>query len=241
MDATAIGIGDGEGEKMAREKKTETETVWIDAIKGFDRDLKCRGFEFEVGKTYEHEGDVEICASGFHAVENPMDLMGYYMPMVDGNRVATVAQSGKIARHDEDSKIASAILSVRAEITFPDFVGRAVAWMVNRVKGCPGASSGNYSKHASSGKGSQHASSGNYSKHASSGHYSQHEATGQHSVISAAGKRSVARGCAGTWVSLAEYDADGHCIGFATGCIGENGLRPDTWYRAENGFLREVA
>ena len=52
------------------------------AYKGFDANLKCRGFQYEVGKTYE-EPEASLCNKGFHACENPLNALNYY-PLVDG-------------------------------------------------------------------------------------------------------------------------------------------------------------
>ena len=82
----------------------------IIAYKGFDKDFKCRGFQYAVGETYTHAGDVRACESGFHACEYPLDALGYYPPA--SSQFAVVEQSGSIARHTGDSKIASSVIKV---------------------------------------------------------------------------------------------------------------------------------
>ena len=76
------------------------------AIKGFDANLQCRGFQFEVGQTYTHKGKVEACAAGFHAVPedlHPLTVFQFYSPA--GSRFCRVEVSGKIDR--ETDKIAA--------------------------------------------------------------------------------------------------------------------------------------
>jgi hypothetical protein len=291
-------------------KAAETEVV-VHGIKGFDKDLKCLGYQYEIGGAYEHKGSVTLCRSGFHSIDgNPLDVLDFY-PLIgdDGklNRFASVVASGEIKR-DGSSKICSAKLAVSVELKIPDLITSAVKFVIDACKTTKGgavqaasgdysqlaasgdysqlaasgdssklaasgdysklaasgyssqlaasgdysklAASGNYSKLAASGYSSQLAASGDYSKLAASGDSSKLAASGYSSQLAASGKNSVivasspgcaAEGAEGTWISLAEFDRNGKCIGFATGCIGRDGLEAGTPYTAKNGKLVEVS
>jgi hypothetical protein len=106
------------------------------AYKGFDSKLQCHGggepFQYEVGKTYEHKGGVAACESGFHACEHPLDVFRYYAPA--GNRFAIVEQSGEVSRHEEDTKVASSRIHIKAEISFADLIKAAFEYTFSRAK-----------------------------------------------------------------------------------------------------------
>ncbi|WP_052239128.1 DUF7666 domain-containing protein, partial [Pseudomonas nitroreducens] len=116
---------------MTRKKKTEAAEEIVTAYKGFNQDLTCRGYQFEIGGTYRHEGEVEACSSGFHSCEYPIDVFGYYAP--GQSRFAVVKASGQLSRHHDDSKIASATLVVEAEISMPTMISRAIDWIMGRL------------------------------------------------------------------------------------------------------------
>ena len=99
----------------------------IRAYKAFDKNLQCRGFQFEVGQTYEHDGPVKACESGFHACENPLDVWSYY-PL--DSRYAVVDLSGAVSRHDDDSKIAAARITISAEIDLPQIISDGIAYLM---------------------------------------------------------------------------------------------------------------
>src|ERR1700744_2459177 len=73
-------------------------------FKGFDKDLKCRDFQYEVGKTFTHKGRPSLCSRGLHFCENPLDVLRYY-GVAQGNRYATVESSDvSEEREKEDTK-----------------------------------------------------------------------------------------------------------------------------------------
>ena len=191
----------------------------IVAYKAFDKNLSCRGFQYEVGKAYEHDGAVVICRAGFHACENPLDVLRYY-DLTD-SRFAIVKASGEIQRHEGDSKIASAKITVEAELKLPEFIGAAVNWMIASVKG----------KDNTSGNGSNLAASGNYSNLAASGNGSKLAASGYGSSLAASGYGSKAKAGDNGAIALAYHD--GTRPRFAVGYVGEDGIKADTWYRAD--------
>lgn len=107
---------------MAEENKE------IIAYKGFKQDWTCRGYQYEVGKTYEHKGNVKACESGFHACEYPLDVLSYYSPAV--SKFAVVKMSGETSKDSDDTKIASAKITIETEINLPEMIKKAVEWII---------------------------------------------------------------------------------------------------------------
>jgi len=171
----------------------------IVAYKAFDQNLACRGFQYEVGKTFEMSGEPSICNRGFHACENPFDVFNYY-PL--GSRVARVTLTGSVDRHgdeNQDSKICGVRLTVDAELRMPEVVKAAVAWIVKAAKknvatGYSGhAAATGYSGHAAATGDRGHAAATGDSGHAAATGYRGHAAaTGDRGHAAATGYRGHA-------------------------------------------------
>ncbi len=182
---------------MASKKKAASEEV-VTAYKGFKQDLTCRGYQFEIGGTYKHEGEVEACASGFHSCEYPLDVFGYYAP--GESRFAIVKASGQLSRHDDDSKIASATLVVEAEISMPTMISRALDWIMSKVDksveqtvvGETASNTGDYSAASNTGNRSAASNTGYQSAASNTGYQSAASNTGDYSAASNTGNRSAA-------------------------------------------------
>ncbi|WCU31293.1 hypothetical protein KKY82_18095 [Pseudomonas aeruginosa] len=247
---------------MASKKKAASEEV-VTAYKGFKQDLTCRDYQFEIGGTYKHEGEVEACSSGFHSCEYPLDVFGYYAP--GESRFAIVKASGQLSRHDDDSKIASATLVVEAEISMPTMISRALDWIMSKVDksveqtvvGGTASNTGNRSAASNTGNRSAASNTGDYSAASNTGNYSAASNTGYQSAASntgyqsaaeVSGKESVAasmgiegraRASAGSAIVLCHRDDEGRLIHIRASKVGENGVEPDTWYQlnAEGEFV----
>ena len=213
---------------MASKKKQPVKV--ITSFKGFNKDWQCRGFQFELGKTYEHEGKVEACASGFHACEHPLDVFGYYAPA--GSRFALVEQSGELSRESGDSKVASQKMTVKAELSIAGLVKAAIEYTSSRCKPVdpesPASSTGN--RGAAS-------STGDYGAASSTGNYGAASSTGKHSVALAAGIQGKAMASTGSAIVLcyrdeeSEGDDYGRILHIKAGIAGQDGIKPDAWYQ----------
>ena len=209
--------------------------------KAFDKNLKCQGFQFEVGKTYEHKGDVQICNSGFHFCKLPLDVLEY--KDLTGSRFAEIkAEESKT----EGSKSVTAKITIEKELSLSDLIKSHVSIILDfcfksdkKTDSKLNASSGDYSQNASSGHSSRNASSGHSSLNASSGHSSRNEMLGINSVSVDAGHGGRAKGKKGCWIVLSEWK-DGIPVCVKAGQIGEGKLEEDVWYQLQNGEFMEV-
>ena len=155
----------------------------IKGYKGFDKNLKCRNYQFEVGMNYKHEGSVKACESGFHFCENPMDVFNYYCPAE--NRFCEVEGSGDISKHDSDSKIAVSHLKITGEIGLNGIIKAGVKFIFDRVKwdDAPATNTGDYSAATNT---------GDYSAATNTGYNSAATNTGNNSAATNTGYKSAA-------------------------------------------------
>ena len=155
----------------------------IKSYKGFNKNMTCRGFQYEEGKEYEEE-IVEVCDHGFHVCEYPLDCLNYYYP--NESVYHEVEQSGEIQKHNDDTKVASTKIKIGAEISIAGLVKAAIEYTVKRVK----KDAESDEKHgASSATGDYGASSatGDYGASSATGYYGASSATGDYGASSATG------------------------------------------------------
>jgi len=115
--------------------------------KGFDENLRCCGFQYEIGGEYQHDGKVEVCEQGFHFCENPLDVLNYYAPGT--SRYAVVEGSGDTDRMpDDDSKVACSHLKVVAELTLRDLIQAGVEFVLETAAAKGAAAATDYGAHA---------------------------------------------------------------------------------------------
>lgn len=193
------------------------------AYKGFNADMTCRGFQFEEGKTYEHEGEVKLCESGFHACEDPLDIFGYYAP--SGSEFHEVELEGVSDEREDDTKVVAKKITIGARLGIDKIIKACVDFRFSKFE-----------------KGLKN--SGDYGVASNSGDKGVAETSGKHSIAISVGHDSKARGALGTWIVLAERDEwDGE--GFPIKDVrafkvdGEQ-VKADTWYKLVNGVLIEI-
>ena len=178
-----------------------TEQNKIIAYKGFDRNFKCRDFQYEVGKEYQIDGEIKCCKRGFHACESPFEVWDHY-DMIN-SRFAEVEQSGTIDREKNSTKICSSHIKIKAELKLADIINLGVEWLkditsLSKIK-ADGAlndnkerrkqivSSGYSAQIVSSGYSVQIGSSGYYAKIVSSGDYAKIGSSGYYAKIVSSG------------------------------------------------------
>ncbi|HHW90974.1 MAG TPA: hypothetical protein GX745_08750 [Clostridiales bacterium] len=164
----------------------------IKGYKGFDQNLKCQGFQYEVGKEYKHEGEVKCCKSGFHFCENPIDVFFYYAPA--GSRYCEVEGSGDIDRDSDDSKVACSELKIGREVGLKELIEAGVNFILGKVdwKNAKESNTGDQSVATNTGDWSAATNTGNWSAATNTGNRSIATNTGNWSAATNTGNWSAA-------------------------------------------------
>ena len=201
----------------------------IKSYKGFDKDLRCRGYQYEVGGEYE-EADAKACDRGFHACEQPIEVFSYYAPG-HGSRYCEVEQDGKIDRKGDDSKMASSRIKIGTEIGIPGIVKAQIEYVKAHTTtehtdpkmataGCCGA--------ATAGDGGAATSRGA-------------SAVGEEGLAVARGNDVKVKGGLGAVLVIAEEKRDSYKVdAYKVVVVDGKHIKADTWYRLVDGEFMEV-
>jgi len=132
----------------------------IKGFKGFDKDLKCNGFQYEIGKEYVHDGEVKLCSSGFHFCENPLDIFNYYPP---SDSKFTEVEASKVSENiDSDSKRVCGKIKIGFEISLKTIIETGIKFIFEKTTSSKEtkATTGNYANSATTGEGANSATTG---------------------------------------------------------------------------------
>ena len=192
--------------------------------KGFDKGLKCRDFQYEIGKEYEEER-AEICDTGFHACENPLNVFGYYAPA--NSRYCEVELDANDQKSGDSKRVGKKI-SIKAEIGIAGIIKAGLEYIKDQV---------NWGDDKKSNTGYQSAAT-------NTGNWSAATVEGKESVAMAIGRNSKAKGSIGCFIVLAEWkefeDETYHIVDVKSTKVDGAKIKPDTFYKLVNGeFIAE--
>ena len=229
-------------------------------FKGFDKDLKCKNFQYEIGKEYTEE-KADICNCGFHACEFPMDVFGYYPP--SDSRYCEVELEENGQKSSDDSKRVGKKISVKAEIGIAGIIKASVEYIKEQVdwEDDKATNTGNYSAATNTGDKSAATNTGNYSAATNTGNYSAATNTGdksaatntgyqsaaivegKESIALATGIKSKAKGKIGCFIVLTEWkeiNDEYHIVDIKSAKVDGENIKEDTFYMLKDGKFVEV-
>ena len=184
----------------------------IKGFKGFDKDLKCRGFQYTEGEEYETDQKPVRCTStGFHFCEDALDVFSYYPPLT--SKFHEAIGSGDVDRvKNEDSKIAVSKIKIGAEISLFQMIKLGVECILKRVKATTGdsahsATTGNSAHSATTGNSAHSATTGDYAHSATTGNYAHSATTGNsaHSATTGNSAHSATTGNSAHSATTGDY------------------------------------
>ena len=198
------------------------------AFKGFNKDITCRGFQYEQGKVFETD-KADLCSSGFHACERPLDVFGYYAP---GESVYHEVDLDDVSNQREnDSKVCAKKIKVGARLSIGDLVKAQIQFTKEHCTmehtDPKMATAGEYGA----------ATAGNRGAATSKGK----SAVGESGLAVARGNGVYVKGGMGAVLVIAEENEDDfNLTAWKVGVVDGTVLKPDTWYKLENGEFVEA-
>ena len=211
-------------------------------FKGFDKDLKCRDFQYEIGKEYTEE-KADICNCGFHACEFPMDVFNYYPP--SDSRYCEVELEANNQKSSDDSKRVGKKISVKAEIGIAGIIKAGVEYIKEQVnwEDDKATNTGYQSAATNTGYQSAATNTGDQSAATNTGDQSAAIVEGKESIALATGIDSKAKGKIGCFIVLAEWkeiDNEYHIVDVKSAKVDGKNIKEDTFYTLKDGKFVEV-
>jgi hypothetical protein len=217
----------------------------IQGFKGFDKDLKCRDMQYEIGGEYEtKEKPVRCTKHGFHFCEHPLDVFGYYPPA--DSRYTTVEGAGSVSKGypGDDTKIAVSHIKIGGELALHGMIDAAVKFVFDRVvktkektnekEKCKASNSGTRGAASNSGYRGAASNSGDRGAAMSIGSFSSTETTVENSIACGLGYDTKARGAINSFIVLAEHD-NNKIINVKSAKVDGKKIKADTWYKLIGG------
>ena len=169
----------------------------IKSYKGFDKDMQCHRFQYEIGKEYDMDGEIKCCNRGFHACKSPLEVWDYYDML--NSRFAEVEQSGKIDEEEKSTKVCSSHIKIKAELKLADIINIGVEWLKDVTSPSKVKTDGALNDNGDRKK--QIGSSGNSAQIGSSGYYAQIGSSGDSAKIGSSGS-SAQIGSSGDYAQI---------------------------------------
>ena len=208
--------------------------------KATDKDMKCRGFQYTLGKTAEVDGDIELCERGLHACEMPLDVLGYYVPG-DGSRYFEAELDEVSNKKSDDTKRVGKKLTLSAEIGIPGLVKAQVEYVKaqcdfdNAIK----KADAEKKNHATGERGAAYAT-GDSGAASATGWSGAASATGKYCVAMTTGFFGRVMGDIGNAIVCVERRDNGEIAAILAGIVDGETLKPGVWYTVKNGKWTEV-
>ena len=184
------------------------------AFKGFNKDLTCRGYQYEEGKEF-HTERAECCDTGFHACEYPLDCFGYYDPA--HSVYHEVELSGEMDKSGDNTKVCATDIKIGARLSIAGLVKMAIDFTMSKVNKEAGSderhgfasATGDYGASSATGYKGASSATGDYGASSATGYKGASSATGDYGASSATGYKgaSSATGNCGASSATGDYGA----------------------------------